>query len=241
MSTRTALEPAFVPVIILTFVTGVVDAVGYLALDRVFTGNMTGNIVILGMGLAGADGLPILGPLLAVLAFMAGAYVAGLLLRGREKIWHQRTTGLLLTGGAALAGCAIALLIGDPHHEIMQVAVAAATAAVMGSQAAVARKLAVTDMTTVVVTSTLTQLAGESFMLGSRHSLANRRLAAILTIFGGAVVGALLLRIHVAVPMALAAALMMIAAAGGHYTVYVPPRKVLAQSAGRQEIDDRHS
>ena len=37
----------------LTFVTGVVDAVGYLGLDKVFTGNMTGNIVILAMGLAG--------------------------------------------------------------------------------------------------------------------------------------------------------------------------------------------
>ncbi|MEE6165227.1 MULTISPECIES: YoaK family protein [unclassified Mycolicibacterium] len=46
----------------LTFVTGIVDAVGYLGLDRVFTGNMTGNIVILGMGVAGADELPVLGP-----------------------------------------------------------------------------------------------------------------------------------------------------------------------------------
>ena len=35
--------------IVLTFVTGVVDSVGYLGLDRVFVGNMTGNIVILGM------------------------------------------------------------------------------------------------------------------------------------------------------------------------------------------------
>jgi hypothetical protein len=47
--------------IALTVVTGVVDAVGFRGLDRVFTGNMTGNIVILGMGVAGADELPVLG------------------------------------------------------------------------------------------------------------------------------------------------------------------------------------
>lgn len=51
----------------LTFATGITDAVGFLGLDRVFTGNMTGNVVILGMGLAGADELPVLGPALAVL------------------------------------------------------------------------------------------------------------------------------------------------------------------------------
>lgn len=41
----------------LTFGTGFVDAAGYLGLDRVFVGNMTGNIVILGMGAVGVDGL----------------------------------------------------------------------------------------------------------------------------------------------------------------------------------------
>ena len=66
----------------LTFSTGIVDAVGYLGLDRVFAGNMTGNIVILGMGLAGADGLPVIGPLLALVTFVLGASAAGLAMRG---------------------------------------------------------------------------------------------------------------------------------------------------------------
>ena len=46
----------------LTFTTGIVDAVGYLGLDRVFTANMTGNVVILGMAVVGAEDLPVLGP-----------------------------------------------------------------------------------------------------------------------------------------------------------------------------------
>lgn len=50
----------------LTFSTSVVDAVGYLGLDQVFTGNMTGNVVILGMALTGAQQLPVVGPTVVV-------------------------------------------------------------------------------------------------------------------------------------------------------------------------------
>ena len=39
---------------VMTAVTGVVDAVSFLALGHVFTANMTGNIVFLGFALAGA-------------------------------------------------------------------------------------------------------------------------------------------------------------------------------------------
>src|SRR5699024_1866725 len=56
--------------LLLTFSTGMVDAIGYLGFDKVFTGNMTGNVVILGMGLAGADGVPVLRPALALVFFM---------------------------------------------------------------------------------------------------------------------------------------------------------------------------
>ena len=90
----------------LTFVTGVVDAVGFLALDRVFTGNMTGNIVILGMGVAGADELPVLGPAVALVAFTAAAWVAGMVLRKPRSLdppgWHHRVTVLLSLGALAL-------------------------------------------------------------------------------------------------------------------------------------------
>jgi uncharacterized membrane protein YoaK (UPF0700 family) len=71
----------------LTFSTGVIDAVGYLGLDRVFTGNMTGNVVILGMALAGADDLPIVGPVVALVLFMLGALIAGRTLRPVAAGW----------------------------------------------------------------------------------------------------------------------------------------------------------
>ena len=209
---------ALMLMVTLTFVTGVVDAVGFLGLDRVFTGNMTGNIVILGMGAAGADELPVLGPSLALLAFAGGALVAGLALRGRPKGWNTGVTVLLGAQTVVLGALALALaLVGGVPERPAQLAIAAGTAAAMGSQAAVARRIGVPEMTTVVVTSTLTTLAGESLPGGGVAALVNRRTAAILAIFLGAVVGAVLLRAaELALPMGLAALLSGAVTALGH-------------------------
>ncbi|MEV0671087.1 YoaK family protein [Mycobacterium sp. NPDC050441] len=212
--------------ITLTFVTGIVDAVGYLGLDRVFTGNMTGNIVILGMGVAGADDLPVLGPAIALAGFTAGAFAAGLALRGRPSAgWDTRITALLGTGALILLVLTGTVVItGDNPGITGQVAIATAIAAVMGQQAMVARALAIKDMTTVVVTSTLASLAGETWPGGGQGGrlagVANRRLAAILVIFLGAVAGAVLLRLHIAVPLGLAAVLTCVVVIAGHLRLH---------------------
>jgi uncharacterized membrane protein YoaK (UPF0700 family) len=214
-------EATLTLMVLLTFVTGVVDAVGYLGLDRVFTGNMTGNIVILGMGLAGADELPILGPVVALAAFALGAFSTGMFLRRSPKGWTSRVTAVLVAASVALAGTAVALVFVQArhhHHVGFQVSVAAITAAVMGAQATAARKVAVADMTTVVVTSTLTQLASESFVAGGVGAVLNRRLVAIVAIFLGAVAGALLLHFHIAIPIGLASAISFAVAIIGHRT-----------------------
>ena len=91
----------------LTFSTGIVDAVGYLGLDRVFTGNMTGNVVILGMALTGANGLPIIGPIIALVLFMAGAATSGRTLRPVAAGWSGRSTGLFSVVGVVLLAAAI--------------------------------------------------------------------------------------------------------------------------------------
>ena len=92
---------------LLTFSTGVVDAIGYLGLDKVFTANMTGNVVILAMGLTGQDGLPIVGPVVALVGFVVGAAIAGRLLRGVPKGWHRRDTTVL----AIVAGLLLVALV----------------------------------------------------------------------------------------------------------------------------------
>src|SRR5690349_12569634 len=63
----------------LTFTTGLIDAVSYLGLGHVFTANMTGNVVLLGFGIAGSGGLPVLAPIVSLAAFVVGAGVGGAL------------------------------------------------------------------------------------------------------------------------------------------------------------------
>jgi uncharacterized membrane protein YoaK (UPF0700 family) len=202
---------------VLTFVTGVLDAVGYLALDKVFTGNMTGNIVILGMALAGGDDLPVLGPLLALLSFTLGAFVAGLVLRGSGAAWGPRHSALLLGGAGLAVAVGVWFIAIGGHPGLTAVTIAAPVIALqMGVQAMVARHLAVRDMTTVVVTSTLTSLAGESFVGGGKGTVWNRRFAAIAVILIGAALGTLALRLHVSVPIIAAAALTIGVVLVGH-------------------------
>jgi uncharacterized membrane protein YoaK (UPF0700 family) len=178
----------------LTFATGIIDAVGYLGLDRVFTGNMTGNVVILGMALLGADGLPVLGPLVALAGFVAGAAGGGRVLKGADGGWTQRVTGLFAVTALVEWVVGVGLLTGLRADERpVQVGVVAVVGAAMGVQAATARFLAVTDVPTVVVTSTLTGLASES-VLGSGAGGTVRRVAAVVLILVGAATGAALLR-----------------------------------------------
>jgi uncharacterized membrane protein YoaK (UPF0700 family) len=107
-----------------------------------------------------------------------------------------------LTGTAA-----ISLIVEDVGRPSIRVIVAAVIAMHMGSQALIARHLGVRDMTTVVITSTMTSLAGESLVSKQRPRLLNRRLGAVLAMFAGAAIGVLLLHIHLSVPIGLGIAI----------------------------------
>lgn len=202
--------------LVLTFTTGINDAVGYLGLDKVFTGNMTGNVVVLGMALVGGSGLPVLGPALALVGFMLGAAAAGRALRAGTRTWHGRTTVIFACVAAFMVGLAI-LLLTSGDHPPRPVAITTTTlaAVAMGLQAATARVIAVKDVTTVVVTSTITGLAADSVFGSGRGGGSVRRTAAILAILAGAAVGALLLKVHLGLGLLLAGVLIGATAAVG--------------------------
>jgi uncharacterized membrane protein YoaK (UPF0700 family) len=200
----------------LTFATGIVDAVGYLRLDQVFAGNMTGNVVILGMAATGGTELPVLGPVLALVLFLIGAALAGRVLRTATPGWGRRCTALL--GGVALvlAATALGLAMVGPGTAAVRALMASSLALAMGAQAATARHLGVKDVTTVVVTSTLTGLAADSRLGAARDQKALRRGAAVTLIIVGAFTGAALCLVHPGLAMA-AAALVVLAVTGlGH-------------------------
>lgn len=200
----------------LTVVTGALDAVGYLGLDRVFTGNMTGNVVILGMGLAAEEGLPVAGPLIALIGYVLGAALAGRLIRGRPRGWSRVITAIVCVNAVVLAAVATALLAPVSGPSPAGIACAATIAVVMGAQASVARFLAVTDMTTVVVTSTITSYASETLFKGGLTWFTHRRLWAVVAIFAGALVGGLMMKLHISVPVYVAASATLVCGVLGH-------------------------
>ncbi|MCS7483724.1 YoaK family protein [Umezawaea endophytica] len=210
----------------LTFATGVVDAVGYLRLDQVFAGNMTGNVVILGMAAVGGAGLPVLGPAVALLSFLIGAAVAGRVLRRTAAPgWNHLHTGLLAGVGLLLATTALGMAATGIGTTTFRTVMALSLALAMGVQAATARHLAVKDITTVVVTSTLTGLAADSRLGSARGQGAKRRIAVVVLIVAGAVAGAALCQVHEGLAVAIAAFTVLTVTAVGHKQVHNTPHE----------------
>ncbi len=199
----------------LTFATGIVDAVGYLGLDRVFTGNMTGNVVILGMALAGAEDLPVVGPVVALAGFMVGAALAGRALKPLGAGWARRTTVLLAVVAVLTLGLAVFLLADPEPAYAAALGVTGVLGAAMGLQAGTARRIAVQDVTTVVVTSTITGLAADSWFGSGVGAQPGRRGSAVVLILAGAAAGALPLRWHPGAGLLASGAVVLVVAVLG--------------------------
>ena len=175
----------------LTVVTGVVDAVSILSLGRVFVANMTGNVVFVGFALAGAPGFSLAASLWALIGFLVGALAAGPLTARIED--RRRLFAVATALEVALLAAAFGLLAGPagPHpHGRVADGTAALLAVALGLQNAVVRRLAVPDLTTTVLTMTLTGIAADLRRGG--WTTAVRRLLAVIAMFAGAVVGAVL-------------------------------------------------
>jgi len=237
-------HPAYGPLpgllLILTVVTGVVDSISILALGRVFVANMTGNVVFAGFAIVGAPGFSLSASLFALAGFLVGAAAGGGMI---TRVGSDR--GALLRAGTAaeVALAAVALVLaalsGDPgvtHGTITPAtghisagafgpaitdALAAVLATAMGIQNAVARKLAVPDLTTTVLTMTLTGIGADLrgvLRAGATRATAKsdliRRLLAIGTMLAGALAGASL-TLYVSPVSALALAVSLLAVTAG--------------------------
>ncbi|MGO9750842.1 MAG: YoaK family protein [Solirubrobacteraceae bacterium] len=215
---RSVRHPLARALLVLTFTTGLVDAVSYLGLGHVFTANMTGNIVLLGFGLADIRGLPVLAPLVSLGSFLLGA-VAGGLLAKRIGDRHRRHIAIALgieSGLIAIAAVLAATVAVGPNKLSGDIVIALLALA-MGVRNATVRRVGVPDLTTTVLTLTLTGLAADSPLAGGSGTGSVRRIAAALAMLTGALSGALLLKTSLVLPLAAAAGLALVT-----WLVYVP-------------------
>jgi uncharacterized membrane protein YoaK (UPF0700 family) len=198
----------------LTLVTGLVDAFSYLVLGHVFVANMTGNVVFLGFALAGAPGFSILASATALVTFALGALAGG---RIGARLGSNR--GQLLSTAVAVQATLFAVSVvlaavsGNPVHAGYRYPLIIALALGMGIQNATARRLAVPDLTTTVLTLTITGIAADSGLAGGKGSSGGRRAVSIVAMFLGALIGAAFV-LHVAIVLPLVTALVVLNAVG---------------------------
>jgi uncharacterized membrane protein YoaK (UPF0700 family) len=201
--------------ILLTVVTGTVDALAFLGLGRVFVANMTGNVVFLGFAAAGAPGLSVGGSLVAIACFLPGGVAAGRLgARLGEDKRRLLHTAASVELALVLAAVVVAAIAADRPDSASRYALTALLALAMGVQNATARRLAVADLSTTVLTLTLTGIAADSRLGGGSGSHTFRRLLSVAAMLLGAVLGALLLReVDPWAPVTLAAVLLALVVA----------------------------
>jgi len=194
----------------LTAVSGILDAVSFLALGHIFTANMTGNIVFLAFAAVGTPGISVARCITSLAAFLSGAVIGGYFCRGIAGPMRCHWLRVSATCEAALlfaAAIAAIALDGDSTAlQARQYAVIVLLAVAMGLRNAAVRQLAVPGLTTTtVVTTTLTGLVADLALADSSNSHSSRRVGSIASLFVGAAMGALLLRLGLAVPLIVAA------------------------------------
>ena len=210
---RLVADPAHGPLpalmLVLTVLTGVVDAVSILSLGRVFVANMTGNVAFVGFALAGASGFSLSSSVSALAGFLVGAAVCGAAV---ERYGGHRGRLVAIVGCGelvlVLAAIAIAAIAGSGPGPGHRDGIAALLALAMGAQNAAVRRLKVFDLTTTVLTMTLTGIAAD-VREHDRFAIV-RRLLAVAAMLGGAVAGAaLVLDVSDVAALVLAASLLI--------------------------------
>jgi uncharacterized membrane protein YoaK (UPF0700 family) len=200
--------------LLLTFTTGLVDAVSVLVLGHVFVANMTGNVIFLGFWFVPRSGVDMLAALVAFASFVAGAVLGGRLARhldARVRRWLVVALGLevvVLSALSVLAGSGVLQYYGGGRLILI-----AGLAVVFGTQNATARQFGVQELSTTVLTQTIVGIGFDSRLAGGTGQREKLRYGVIVTMCSGAVLGATLTRWTVAPVIAIAAVVVAVSAA----------------------------
>ena len=182
--------------LLLSVTTGLVDAISVLGLGKVFTANMTGNIVFLGFAASGAPGFKVAPYVFAIASFMVGALIAGRV--GRHHAGLPLRRWLLTAASVEAILLWIAAGVATGFDGVTQAPdssvyiIITLTGLAMGFRNATIRQLKVPDLTTTVLTLTITGLAADSSAAGGANPNWARRIGSVAAIFLGAAIGAYL-------------------------------------------------
>jgi uncharacterized membrane protein YoaK (UPF0700 family) len=180
--------------LLLTFSTGIVDAVSVLVLGHVFVVDITAALV-------------------AFVSFVTGAILGGRLARhldGDVRRWLTVSLGLevvMLATLSILGGAGVL-----DYHDNTKLILIAGLAVTFGIQAATARQFGIQELSTTVLTTTIVGIGFDSRVAGGTGHREKLRYSVVLTMCAGALVGATLTRWFVAPVIAVSAVVVAIAA-----------------------------
>jgi uncharacterized membrane protein YoaK (UPF0700 family) len=192
--------------LLLTFATGLVDAISVLVLGHVFVANMTGNVIFLGFWFVPHSGVDVTAAVVSFGGFLVGTVIGGRFARHLDyevRRWLTAALGMevvVLTALSILAGTGVL-----DYHNNTKLVLIVGIAITFGAQSATARQFGIQELSTTVLTSTIVGIGVDSRLAGGTGRRAKLRYGVVLTLCGGAVVGATLSRFTVAPVIGLAA------------------------------------
>ena len=198
-----------VGLLLLTFATGLVDAISVLVLGHVFVANMTGNVIFLGFWFVPHSGVDLTAALVAFGGFVFGTVIGGRFARHldeRTRTWLFAALGMevvVLVVLSILAGTGVL-----DYRDNTKLILIAGLAITFGAQNATARLFGIQELSTTVLTSTIVGIGFDSRLAGGTGHREKLRYSVVLSMLGGAVVGATMSLFTVAPVIALAAAVV---------------------------------
>ena len=195
--------------LLLTFATGLADALSILVLGHVFVANMTGNVIFLGFWLAPRTNIDLTAVAVALPTFFCTTIFSGRLARhfgDRTRAWIITVLAmeiLLLLTLSTLAGTGVL-----HYHDNTKLLMIGLLAATFGLQHSSARQFGIQELSTTVLTSTIVSLGLDSRLAGGTGARQKLRFSVVFTICAGALLGATMSRYVVAPVFALTAAVV---------------------------------
>ena len=210
--------------LLLTFATGLVDAISVLILGHIFVANMTGNAIFLGFWFVPHSGVDMTAAVVAFVSFLTGTVLGGRFARHLEHDTRRWVTVALSVECVVLVALSILAGAGVLHyHDNTKLILIAGLAIAFGSQNATARQFGIQELSTTVLTSTIVGIGVDSRLAGGTGQREKLRYSVVVTMCAGAVAGATMSRFTVAPVIALAALLV---AASAIIFLFGPPAPV---------------
>jgi uncharacterized membrane protein YoaK (UPF0700 family) len=155
--------------ILLASVAGSVDVMSYYRLDHVFTANMTGNTILLGLSIGQGKLANSLHSLAALAGFITGAFIGAMIVENTKKSWSYY---IILSLSFEFLIIFILALIwfeeSSPLDTTILYISILLSAIAMGMQSATVRHLNIPGVVTTFITGTITSI-GMSAVNGLRN------------------------------------------------------------------------